>query len=161
MTTPPFYQFDGGSGVNFNMFDPGNLPTRINQYVNLVYRVCDDIGNFFGFQDSSVRNQAEHLLILISNNQRDMKIEGIHRPASPIFGLHKKVFSNYSKWCESMGVKQNFWGMHTERSGKTGIERLEEEERVLATDLVLFFAIGVKVQISVTCQNVSAFSSTK
>jgi len=141
VTTPPFYQFDGGSGVNFNMFDPGNLPTRINQYVNLVYRVCDDIGNFFGFQDSSVRNQAEHLLILISNNQRDMKIEGIHRPASPIFGLHKKVFSNYSKWCESMGVKQNFWGMHTERSGRTGIERLEEEERVLATDLVLFFAI--------------------
>jgi hypothetical protein len=27
-------------------------------------------GNFFGFQDSSVRNQAEHILILLSNHRR-------------------------------------------------------------------------------------------
>ena len=54
----------------FNMFDPADLPPRLAEYANMVYSACEDLGNFFGFQDSSVRNQAEHLLILLSNNRR-------------------------------------------------------------------------------------------
>ena len=40
------------------MFDPADLPPRLSEYANMVYSVCEDLGNFFGFQDSSVRNQA-------------------------------------------------------------------------------------------------------
>jgi callose synthase len=54
----------------FNMFDPADLPPRLVEYANMVYSACEELGNFFGFQDSSVRNQAEHLLILLSNNRR-------------------------------------------------------------------------------------------
>lgn len=38
----------------FNMFDPADLPPRLAEYANMVYSACEDLGNFFGFQDSSV-----------------------------------------------------------------------------------------------------------
>ena len=56
----------------YNMFNPADLPPRLAEYANMVYSACEDLGNFFGFQDSSVRNQAEHLLILLSNSRRYM-----------------------------------------------------------------------------------------
>ena len=71
----------------FNMFDPADLPPRLSEYANMVYSACEDLGNFFGFQDSSVRNQAEHLLILLSNNRRYMNshiLPPALQPPSPI-----------------------------------------------------------------------------
>ena len=76
----------------FNMFDPAELPPRLAEYANMVYSACEDLGNFFGFQDSSVRNEAEHLLILLSNHRRYMTVLPLAiQPPSPIHALHAKV----------------------------------------------------------------------
>eukprot|EP00590_Aulacoseira_subarctica_P004324 CAMPEP_0172434066 /NCGR_PEP_ID=MMETSP1064-20121228/70434_1 /TAXON_ID=202472 /ORGANISM="Aulacoseira subarctica , Strain CCAP 1002/5" /LENGTH=2137 /DNA_ID=CAMNT_0013182263 /DNA_START=101 /DNA_END=6514 /DNA_ORIENTATION=- len=97
----------------FNMFDPAELPPRLAEYANMVYSACEDLGNFFGFQDASVRNQAEHLLILLSNHRRYMTVLPLPmQPPSPIHALHAKVFSNYMKWCKAMGIAPCFSRMN-------------------------------------------------
>jgi len=121
----------------FNMFDPADLPPRLAEYANMVYSACEDLGNFFGFQDSSVRNQAEHLLILLSNNRRYMSSHILPpsvQPPSPIHALHAKVFSNYVKWCRAMGVPPHFSKMNTSMSAPPAVA-----SRVV--DLVLYFCI--------------------
>jgi callose synthase len=121
----------------FNMFDPADLPPRLAEYANMVYSACEDLGNFFGFQDSSVRNQAEHLLILLSNNRRYMSSHILPpsvQPPSPIHALHAKVFSNYVKWCRWMGVLPNFSKMNTSMNAPPAVA-----SRVV--DLVLFFCV--------------------
>ena len=119
------------------MFDPADLPPRLAEYANMVYSACEDLGNFFGFQDSSVRNQAEHLLILLSNNRRYMSSHILPpsvQPPSPIHALHAKVFSNYVKWCRAMGVPPHFPKMNTSMSAPPAVA-----SRVV--DLVLYFCI--------------------
>jgi len=121
----------------FNMFDPADLPPRLAEYANMVYSACEDLGNFFGFQDSSVRNQAEHLLILLSNNRRYMSSHILPpsvQPPSPIHSLHAKVFSNYVKWCRAMGVLPNFSKMNTSMNAPPAVA-----SRVV--DLVLYFCV--------------------
>lgn len=121
----------------YNMFDPADLPPRLAEYANMVYSACEDLGNFFGFQDSSVRNQAEHLLILLSNNRRYMSSHILPpsvQPPSPIHALHAKVFSNYVKWCRAMGIPPNFSKMNTSMNAPPAVA-----SRVV--DLVLFFCI--------------------
>jgi callose synthase len=122
----------------FNMFDPAVLPPRLAEYANMVYSACEDLGNFFGFQDSSVRNQAEHLLILLSNNRRYMSSHILPpsvQPPSPIHALHAKVFSNYVKWCRAMGVAPQFSKMNASSiSAPPAVA-----SRVV--DLVLYFCV--------------------
>jgi callose synthase len=121
----------------FNIFDPADLPPRLAEYANMVFSACEDLGNFFGFQDSSVRNQAEHLLILLSNNRRYMSSHILPpsvQPPSPIHALHAKVFSNYVKWCRAMGVPPHFSKMNTSMSAPPAVA-----SRVV--DLVLYFCI--------------------
>ena len=121
----------------YNMFDPAELPPRLAEYANMVYTACEDLGNFFGFQDSSVRNQAEHLLILLSNNRRYMSSHILppnKQPPSPIHALHVKVFSNYVKWCRAMCVHPNFSKMNSSMSAPPAVA-----SRVV--DLVLWFCI--------------------
>lgn len=121
----------------YNMFDPADLPPRLAEYANMVYSACEDLGNFFGFQDSSVRNQAEHLLILLSNNRRYMSSHILPpsvQPPSPIHALHAKVFSNYVKWCRAMSVPPHFSKMNTSMNAPPAVA-----SRVV--DLVLFFCI--------------------
>lgn len=135
---PPFAVKDASANLEaFNMFDPADLPPRLAEYANMVYSACEDIGNFFGFQDSSVRNQAEHLLILISNNRRYMSSHILPpsvQPPSPIHALHAKVFSNYVKWCRAMGVPPQFSKMNSSISAPPAVA-----SRVV--DLVLYFCI--------------------
>lgn len=121
----------------YNMFDPADLPPRLAEYANMVYSACEDLGNFFGFQDASVRNQAEHLLILLSNNRRYMSSDILPpsmQPPSPIHALHAKVFSNYMKWCRAMRVPPNFSKMNASMSAPPAVT-----SRVV--DLVLFFCV--------------------
>jgi callose synthase len=122
---------------NFNIFDPANLPPRLAEYANMVYSACEDLGNFFGFQDSSVRNQAEHLLILLSNNRRYMSSHILPpsiQPPSPIHALHAKVFSNYVRWCRAMAVPPHFSRMNTSMNAPPAVA-----SRVV--DLVLYFCV--------------------
>jgi callose synthase len=133
---PPHKEMLAGLDA-FNMFDPADLPPRLAEYANMVYSACEDLGNFFGFQDSSVRNQAEHLLILLSNNRRYMSSHILPpsvQPPSPIHALHAKVFSNYVKWCRAMGVAPHFSKMNASMSAPPAVA-----SRVV--DLVLYFCI--------------------
>ena len=129
----------GGGQQAYNMFDPADLPPRLSEYANMVYSACEDLGNFFGFQDSSVRNQAEHLLVLLSNNRRYMNshiLPPALQPPSPIHALHAKVFSNYMKWCRYQGVPPHFSRM----SSVAGMSAPPSvASRVV--DLVLFFCV--------------------
>ena len=138
ITEPPtYYQPPLASPDVFNMFDPADLPPRLAEYANMVYSACEDLGNFFGFQDSSVRNQAEHLLILLSNNRRYMNSHILPpsvQPPSPIHALHAKVFSNYMKWCRAMGILPKFAKMSSAVSAPPAVA-----SRVV--DLVLFFCV--------------------
>ena len=135
---PPTIPRDGESmSDGYNMFDAADLPPRLAEYANMVYSACEDLGNFFGFQDSSVRNQAEHLLILLSNNRRYMSSHILPpsvQPPSPIHALHAKVFSNYVKWCRAMGVAPYFSKMNASMSAPPAVG-----SRVV--DLVLYFCI--------------------
>ena len=107
----------------------------------MVYSACEDLGNFFGFQDSSVRNQAEHLLILLSNNRRYMNshiLPPALQPPSPIHALHAKVFSNYMKWCRYQGVPPHF--SRVSGAAQAGMAAPPSvSSRVV--DLVLFFCV--------------------
>jgi callose synthase len=136
--TPPTFPRDSETVSDaFNMFDAADLPPRLAEYANMVYSACEDLGNFFGFQDSSVRNQAEHLLILLSNNRRYMSSHILPpsvQPPSPIHALHAKVFSNYVKWCRAMGVAPHFSKMNASMSAPPAVG-----SRVV--DLVLYFCI--------------------
>ena len=134
---PAYYQPPPASPDTFNMFDPADLPPRLAEYANMVYSACEDLGNYFGFQDSSVRNQAEHLLILLSNNRRYMSshiLPPSAQPPSPIHALHAKVFSNYMKWCRAMGISPNFAKVSSAVSAPPAVA-----SRVV--DLVLFFCV--------------------
>jgi callose synthase len=134
---PPLHQTPPTRNDAYNMFDPADLPPRLAEYANMVFSACEDLGNFFGFQDSSVRNQAEHLLILLSNNRRYMSSHILPpsvQPPSPIHALHAKVFSNYVKWCRAMGVPPHFSKMNTSRNAPPAVA-----SRVV--DLVLYFCI--------------------
>jgi len=124
----------------FNMFDPADLPPRLSEYANMVYSACEDLGNFFGFQDASVRNQAEHLLILLSNHRRYMNshiLPPALQPPSPIHALHAKVFSNYMKWCRYQGVPPNFSKMSSSTAGMAAPPSVASR----VVDLVLFFCV--------------------
>jgi len=134
---PSYYQPPAAAPDTYNMFDPADLPPRLAEYANMVYSASEDLGNFFGFQDSSVRNQAEHLLILLSNNRRYMNthiLPPAAQPPSPIHALHAKVFSNYMKWCRAMGVPPNFAKVNSAVSAPPAVA-----SRVV--DLVLFFCL--------------------
>jgi callose synthase len=133
----PFRDASPGYSETFNVFNPFELPPRLEEYAHLVYSASEDIGNFFGFQDASVRNQAEHLLVLLSNNRRYMSSHILPpslQPPSPIHALHAKVFSNYMKWCRSLSVLPNF----SKRSSSM-LDASSLGSRV--TDLILWFCI--------------------
>ena len=141
-TTPqPVYATPPPSSPDaFNMFDPADLPPRLSEYANMVYSACEDLGNFFGFQDASVRNQAEHLLILLSNNRRYMNshiLPPALQPPSPIHALHAKVFSNYMKWCRYQGVPPNFSKASSAVAGMAAPPSVGSR----VVDLVMFFCV--------------------
>ncbi|CCI46822.1 unnamed protein product [Albugo candida] len=59
---------------------------------------CDFLYAKFGFQEGSVANQREHVLLLLANGKAR------HHPSQPshhhITQLHAKLVSNYKSWCE-------------------------------------------------------------
>lgn len=138
--SPDFHERGSPSPDSFNMFDPAFLPLRLQEYANMTYQACEDLGNFFGFQDSSVRNQAEHLLVLLSNNRRYMSghiLPPALQPPSPIHALHAKVFSNYMKWCRAMGIRPNF----SKTTDRTVSAQAPPTVASRVVDLVLFFCV--------------------
>ncbi|KAI5059885.1 hypothetical protein GOP47_0024305 [Adiantum capillus-veneris] len=74
--------------------------------------VLDWLGFFFGFQADNVRNQREHVVLLLANYQMSMQPipearDRLERGA--VRHLRKKVLKNYKKWCSFLSKKPNLW----------------------------------------------------
>ncbi|KAJ3695240.1 hypothetical protein LUZ60_000617 [Juncus effusus] len=72
--------------------------------------LLDWLGAFFGFQIDNVRNQREHLVMLLANYQMRLHpapsiIDSLH-PSVPR-GLRKKLLKNYTSWCAFLGRKSH------------------------------------------------------
>ncbi|KAG8055416.1 hypothetical protein GUJ93_ZPchr0001g29615 [Zizania palustris] len=71
----------------------------------------DWLGATFGFQSHNVRNQREHLVLLLANAQ--LRVAGTlstDHPADVLHhsvarGIRKKLLKNYASWCAYLGQK--------------------------------------------------------
>lgn len=79
-----------------NLLNADCLPDNLLPY-SLVIKEAKNIGKLFGFQESNVRNQSEHVMILLCNSNRNTN------DSDAFTDLHAKVFSNYFKWCRHLG----------------------------------------------------------
>uniref|UniRef100_K3W6F7 1,3-beta-glucan synthase n=1 Tax=Globisporangium ultimum (strain ATCC 200006 / CBS 805.95 / DAOM BR144) TaxID=431595 RepID=K3W6F7_GLOUD len=59
---------------------------------------CELLRSKFGFQEGSVSNQREHVLLLLANGKARSKPSDV--PDHHIIELHKKLFGNYRDWCK-------------------------------------------------------------
>ncbi|KAJ6792389.1 callose synthase 12-like [Iris pallida] len=74
--------------------------------------LLDWLGLFFGFQADNVRNQREHLVLLLSNAQMRLSPppDDVHSLDPKIVRrLRKKTLHNYTAWCAYLGRKSNVW----------------------------------------------------
>eukprot|EP01018_Ginkgo_biloba_P024102 Gb_37962 [translate_table: standard] len=74
--------------------------------------LLDWLGAFFGFQKGNVRNQREHLILLLANHQMRLQpppdiIDRLE--AGVVRKLRKKILKNYYNWCAFLGRKSNVW----------------------------------------------------
>eukprot|EP00250_Pteridium_aquilinum_P002231 c12424_g1_i2 orf=454-5787(+) len=74
--------------------------------------LLDWLGAFFGFQDGNVKNQREHIVLLLANDQ--MRLQPPPDPidrmdAKVVRKLRKKVLKNYMNWCSYLSKKNNLW----------------------------------------------------
>eukprot|EP00250_Pteridium_aquilinum_P004273 c14499_g1_i1 orf=375-5705(-) len=74
--------------------------------------MLDWLGAFFGFQADNVKNQREHVVLLLANYQLRMNpppepMERLDR--SRVQLLRKKLLKNYKKWCSFFHKKPNLW----------------------------------------------------
>ncbi|XP_017702112.1 callose synthase 12-like [Phoenix dactylifera] len=74
--------------------------------------LLDWLGAFFGFQRDNVRNQREHLVLLLANAQMRIQpppdnIDALDH--SIVRRLRRKLLHNYTAWCSYLGRKSNVW----------------------------------------------------
>jgi len=88
----------------FNFFDPDNLHEMLTPYAETVFSSVQLIAKMLGFQIDSSRNQAEHLLMLLTNETSSVDAKLNDAPER----LHIKLFANYCKWCARMNTAPLF-----------------------------------------------------
>uniref|UniRef100_A0A1D1XI91 1,3-beta-glucan synthase n=1 Tax=Anthurium amnicola TaxID=1678845 RepID=A0A1D1XI91_9ARAE len=74
--------------------------------------LLDWLGAFFGFQRDNVRNQREHLVLLLANAQMRLQpppdnIDTLD--AGVVRRLRRKLLQNYTAWCAYLGRRSNVW----------------------------------------------------
>ena len=81
----------------FNLFDlsqPDSLPRDLRVAQNSFSGIFELLQRQFGFQEESVRNQQEHLLLLLANcSSRDVNGHN---------ALHSKLMGNYRQWAKQL-----------------------------------------------------------
>ncbi|KAG0456688.1 hypothetical protein HPP92_024476 [Vanilla planifolia] len=87
------------------------------------YDLLDWLGFFFGFQRDNVRNQREHLVLLLANAQMRIQpppdnIDALD--ANVARRLRRKLLRNYTAWCSYLGRKSNVWISDKRRSTPSG-----------------------------------------
>ena len=100
----PQRTFSYPDALEFNYYDPDNMHDLLTPYADVVYSVVQNCAKLYGFQVDSSRNQAEHLLFMLTNETeaKDTKLN------DPPQRLHEKMFNNYIKWCDRMGTPPLF-----------------------------------------------------
>ncbi|ONK68990.1 uncharacterized protein A4U43_C05F18130 [Asparagus officinalis] len=74
--------------------------------------LLDWLGAFFGFQRDNVKNQREHLVLLLANAQMRLQPPPDNIDAlepSVVRRLRRKLLHNYTSWCAYLGRKSNLW----------------------------------------------------
>ena len=100
--------------------------------------LLDWLGFFFGFQRDNVRNQREHLVLLLTNAQMRL-----HPPPdnidtldpSVVRRLRSKLLHNYTSWCAFLGRKSNVWVSDTHHGRRASAD--EPRRNILYTSLFL------------------------
>jgi callose synthase len=97
-SSPQQRTFSYPDALDFNYFDPDNLPEVIQPYAEVVFSTVQSLAKQYGFQVDNSRNQAEHLLMMLTNesSQSDSNL------SAAAVRLHTKLFANYRKWCDRM-----------------------------------------------------------
>ncbi|CAH0477376.1 unnamed protein product [Peronospora belbahrii] len=120
---------DDVSGVEksvVNFFSPSRLPHNMQQF-STIFRIAVNVQRSFGFQLDNLRNQTEHIVVLLTNATRNS--------GNPYRKLHDLVFSNYKKWCSKLTIQPLHW--NEQRSPQGGLTSVDE----ISVDLCLFFFI--------------------
>lgn len=86
--------------LEFNFFDPDKIPEILQPYATVVFDTVQSIAKQYGFQVDNSRNQAEHLLMMLTNESAPTD-SNLSAAANR---LHTKTFANYQKWCDRMGT---------------------------------------------------------
>ncbi|KAH8072100.1 1,3-beta-D-glucan synthase [Aureococcus anophagefferens] len=95
----------------YNLFDPEALPEALKRFAPEVFASSEALGNFFGFQDDNVRNQAEHALMLLANGlaqQPPSSRSARGCDVAALGALHAKLFANYRRWCAHLETAPQF-----------------------------------------------------
>ena len=118
----PQRTFSYPDSLEFNYFDPDELPIAVQAYADCIFVSVQSLSAEIGFQVDNSRNQAEHLLMMLTNETQ----KGDHlNPALPPQRLHRKLFRNYVKWCDSLGVDYHFTPLE-HASGRSYAARIED-----------------------------------
>eukprot|EP01018_Ginkgo_biloba_P014079 Gb_29725 [translate_table: standard] len=96
--------------------------------------LLDWLGAFFGFQKDNVRNQREHLILLLANRQMQLQPPPIpieQLDVRIVRTLRKTILKNYSSWCAFVGRKSSV----LVSGRKRGV--IDERRELLYTSLYL------------------------
>ena len=104
--------------LEFNFFDPDNLPDILKPQADATFMIVQKLASSFGFQVDNSRNQAEHLLMMITNETKPSELY----LTAPALRLHTKMFSNYRKWCDRVGAPPEFCIIRQGKSHTAAIE---------------------------------------
>ena len=105
--------------LEFNYFDPDALPRHLQAHADIIFSSVQLLASEFGFQVDNSRNQAEHLLMMLSNECES----GEHILTDTINRLHSKMFANYRTWCNRLGTPPLFAKREV---GKSHVDRIED-----------------------------------
>ncbi|XP_062221703.1 callose synthase 11-like [Phragmites australis] len=92
----------------------------------------DWLGATFGFQLHNVRNQREHLVLLLANAQlraagtlpTDHPADVLHHSVAR--GIRKKLLKNYTSWCSYLGQKPH---IHVPSAGRRAVQGVGPDTR--------------------------------
>ncbi|OQR86621.1 callose synthase [Achlya hypogyna] len=77
--------------------------------------VFEHLQRLLGFQVASMRNQKEHVAVLLTNKQTRLHNKGSADPTRDgLKQLHSATFVNYTKWCKFLGTKPRWVGQSQE-----------------------------------------------
>lgn len=134
--------FSYSDNTEHNYFDSDNLPACMQVSIDVVFQIANSLATEFGFQVDSVRNQIEHMLVLLANtmqgdpNDPVVRQRGIHK-------LHSQLFENYKSWCTRLGTTPCFSGKlpTVSQAGGRRIVTSDATFRSEVTDVMLFLLI--------------------